>query len=59
MRALFNHVCHGCNHFMPRCAYVYLRRPGKATAYSPERVALCEGCRRERRGAYRLDVRHK
>ena len=43
----------------PRCARVFLRLPGKATGYYADTVVLCEECRKEQRGQYRLDERHK
>lgn len=56
MKALVNGVCHLCNQFRPRCAWVTMRI---SDAGRTEPMLLCEGCRKVYRGQYRVDARHR
>lgn len=59
MRALFNGTCERCKAFRPRCARVYLRVDGKATQFRDAATVLCDVCRKERKGRFRVDERHR
>ena len=56
---MFNAVCSRCKTFKPRCASVYFRVEGKATMYRHTPEPVCEDCRKELNGRYRLDERHR
>ena len=58
MKAQFNGLCNRCKTFKPRCAFVYLRVGGAFRFYCQPSI-LCEDCRRDERGKYRLDAKHK
>ena len=66
MKALFNGTCSLCRGFLPRCSQVFVWLDGKPHVFLsgvavPRQgpSVLCPSCRRECRGQYRLDARHK
>ena len=58
-KALFNGDCCKCHIHRPRCAKVYLRVDGKATQYHKEPTVMCDCCRREMNGQYRIHEDHR
>jgi hypothetical protein len=61
MRGLFNATCWICGIFKPRCAAILLRGGAGRDSADVTGAArdVCEDCRKDIRGRYRLTERHK
>ncbi len=58
MKRLFNGTCSECQQFKPRCAFVLFCK-GDDQQYEDVPRILCESCRHNKQGQYKLGAAHR